>query len=114
MGIQPPPVENQNFEIKQKLIAMVQWNKFHGLPTEDPIGHIDPFDLISSMVKINGIFEDTFKLRLFPFYLGAKACQWEKLLSQNSINMGHLQGEISFKVFLSFKNRSLENGNFRL
>ena len=31
-GIVPPPVHNNNFEIKSGLIAMVQGNKFHGLP----------------------------------------------------------------------------------
>jgi len=39
-GIFPPPVQNYNFEIKSGLIAMVQGNKFHGLPMEDPLDHL--------------------------------------------------------------------------
>ena len=35
-GIVPPPVQNNNFEIKSGLISMIQGNKFHGLPMEDP------------------------------------------------------------------------------
>lgn len=90
MGIQPPAVEKPNFDIHPKLIDMVQGNKFHGLPTKNPIGHLDQFYLICSMVKINGISEDTFKLRLFFFFpLGYKACQWEKCLPQYSIKTCH-------------------------
>ena len=35
--------------------------------------------------KINGVSEDGFKLRLFPFSLGDKAHLWEKTLPQGSI-----------------------------
>ena len=79
-GIVPPPVQNNNFEIKSGLIAMVQSNKFHGLPMEDPLDHLDEFDRLCSLTKINGVSEDGFKLRLFPFSLGDKAHQWEKSL----------------------------------
>ncbi|KAG7585617.1 Retrotransposon gag domain [Arabidopsis thaliana x Arabidopsis arenosa] len=84
-GIVPPPVQNNNFEIKSGLIAMVQGNKFHGLPMEDPLDHLDEFDRLCSLTKINGVSEDGFKLRLFPFSLGDKAHQWEISLPQGSI-----------------------------
>ncbi|KAG7548002.1 Integrase catalytic core [Arabidopsis suecica] len=84
-GIAPPPVQNNNFEIKSGLISMVQGNKFHGLPMEDPLDHLDEFDRLCSLTKINGVSEDGFKLRLFPFSLGDKAHQWEKSLPQGSI-----------------------------
>ena len=35
-GIVHPPVQNNKFEIKSGLISMIQGNKFHGLPMEDP------------------------------------------------------------------------------
>ncbi|KAG7640688.1 MULE transposase domain [Arabidopsis suecica] len=54
-GIVPPPVQNNNFEIKNGLIAMVQSNKFHGLPMEDPLDHLDEFDRLCSLTKINGV-----------------------------------------------------------
>ncbi|KAG7627165.1 Retrotransposon gag domain [Arabidopsis thaliana x Arabidopsis arenosa] len=84
-GIVPPPVQNNNFEIKSGLIAMVQGNKFHGLPMEDPLDHLDEFERLCGLTKINGVSEDGFKLRLFPFSLGDKAHLWEKTLPQNSI-----------------------------
>ena len=84
-GIVPPPVQNNNFEIKSGLIAMVQGNKFHGLPMEDPLDHLDEFERLCSLTKINGVSEDGFKLRLFPFSLGEKAHLWENMLPQGSI-----------------------------
>jgi len=84
-GIVPPPVQNNNFEIKSGLNAMVQSNKFHSLPMEDPLDHLDELDRLYSLTKINGVSEDGFKLRLFPFSLGDKAYQWEKSLPQGSI-----------------------------
>ncbi|KAG7572474.1 Zinc finger CCHC-type superfamily [Arabidopsis suecica] len=84
-GIVPPPVQNNNFEIKSGLISMIQGNKFHGLPLEDPLDHLDNFDRLCSLTKINCVSEDSFKLRLFPFSLGDKAHHWEKTLPAGSI-----------------------------
>ncbi|KAL1225338.1 hypothetical protein V5N11_008997 [Cardamine amara subsp. amara] len=84
-GIVPPTIQNNNFEIKSGLISMVQGNKFHGLPMEDPLDHLDEFDRLCSLTKINGVSEDGFKLRLFPFSLGDKAHLWEKNLPHGSI-----------------------------
>ncbi|KAG7594090.1 Retrotransposon gag domain [Arabidopsis thaliana x Arabidopsis arenosa] len=84
-GIVPPPVQNNNFEIKSGLISMIQGNKFHGLPLEDPLDHLDNFDRLCRLTKINGVSEDSFKLRLFPFSLGDKAQHWEKTLPAGSI-----------------------------
>ncbi|XP_023634279.1 uncharacterized protein LOC111829418 [Capsella rubella] len=52
---------------------------------EDPLDHLDEFDRLCSLTKINGVSEDGFKLRLFPFSLGDKAHQWEKTLPPGSI-----------------------------
>ncbi|KAG7530189.1 hypothetical protein ISN45_Un50g000010 [Arabidopsis thaliana x Arabidopsis arenosa] len=84
-GIAPPAIQNNNFEIKSGLISMIQGNKFHGLPMEDPLDHLDEFDRLCNLTKINGVSEDGFKLRLFPFSLGDKAHIWEKNLPHDSI-----------------------------
>jgi len=52
---------------------------------EDPLDHLDKFDMLCSLTKINGVSEDGFKLRLFPFSLGDKAHIWVKNLSHDSI-----------------------------
>ncbi|CAA7040190.1 unnamed protein product [Microthlaspi erraticum] len=61
-GIVPPPVQNHNFEIKLGMINLVQNKMFHGLPSEDPIDHLDEFDRLSD-----------------------KAHQWEKSLPHGTI-----------------------------
>ena len=52
---------------------------------EDPLDHLDNFDKLCGTTKINGVSEDAFKLRLFPFSLGDKAHTWEKSLARDSI-----------------------------
>jgi len=75
-GIAPSAIQNNNFEIKSGLISMIQGNKFHGLLVEDPLDHLDEFDRLCNLTKINGVSEDGFKLRLFPFFLCEKAHIW--------------------------------------
>ncbi|CAA7040964.1 unnamed protein product [Microthlaspi erraticum] len=84
-GIVPPPVQNHNFEIKLGMINLVQNKMFHGLPSEDPIDHLDEFDRLCDLTKINGVSEDAIKLRLFPMSLADKAHQWEKSLPHGTI-----------------------------
>ncbi|XP_024014711.1 protein kinase 4-like [Eutrema salsugineum] len=62
-GIQAPPLQNNNFEVKASLLNMVHNSKFHGLPMEDPLEHLDQFDRVCDLTKINGVSEDSFKLR---------------------------------------------------
>ncbi|CAA7044072.1 unnamed protein product [Microthlaspi erraticum] len=84
-GIVPPPVQNHNFEIKPGMINLVQNKMFHGLPSEDPMDHLDEFDRLCDMTKLNGVSEDAIKMRLFPMSLSDKAHQWEKSLSHGTI-----------------------------
>ncbi|XP_048623561.1 uncharacterized protein LOC125592442 [Brassica napus] len=60
-------------------------NKYHGLAVEDPFDHLYKFDKYCGLSKTNGVSEDAFKLKLFPFSLGDKAHQWEKALPSDSI-----------------------------
>ncbi|WZZ53231.1 hypothetical protein YC2023_053338 [Brassica napus] len=85
LGIRGPPVANNNFEIKSSLINMIENNKYHGLALEDPLDHLDRFDKYCGLSKTNGVSEDAFKLRLFPFSLGDKAHTWEKNISTDTI-----------------------------
>ena len=58
----PPAIQKNKFEIKSCLISMIQENKFHGLPMEDPLDHLDEVDRLCNLTKINGVSEDEFKL----------------------------------------------------
>ncbi|CAA7027667.1 unnamed protein product [Microthlaspi erraticum] len=65
-GITPPPVPNFNFDIKTSLINLVENSIFHGMKDEDPLKHLEKFDRICALQKINNVTEDALKLRLFP------------------------------------------------
>ena len=52
---------------------------------EDPLDHIHTFDRLCGTVRINGISEDAFKLKIFPFSLGDRAHLWVKTLLSSSV-----------------------------
>ncbi|XP_024015124.1 uncharacterized protein LOC112088908 [Eutrema salsugineum] len=89
---------------------MVQNSKFHGLSTEDPLQHLDKFDRVCDLTKINGVSEENFKLRFFPFSLGDKAHQWEKNLKRGSIQTWE-QCKLAFlsKFFSTSRTTKLRN-----
>ncbi|XP_048604626.1 uncharacterized protein LOC125582140 [Brassica napus] len=59
-------------------------NKYHGLAAEDPFDHLYKFDKYCGLSKANGVSEDAFNLKLFPFSLGDKAHQWEITLPSDT------------------------------
>lgn len=81
-----PPVHAHNFEIKLNVIQMVQNNvQFDGLQEEDPSTQIANFLEVCDSFKINGVPNNTFRLRIFPFSLRGKAKSWLKSLPSGSI-----------------------------
>ncbi|KAL0854265.1 hypothetical protein Bca101_059417 [Brassica carinata] len=84
-GIRAPAAEANNFEIKPGLLNVIENNKYHGLAVEDPFDHLDKFDSYCGLSKTNGVSEDAFKLKMFPFSLGDKERQWEKSLPSDTI-----------------------------
>ncbi|CAA7050388.1 unnamed protein product [Microthlaspi erraticum] len=83
---------------------------FHGLPSEDPIDHLDEFDRLCDLTKINGVSEDAIKLRLFPMSLADKAHQWEKSLPHGTITTW----DECKKAFLANFSPPIENLNTRV
>lgn len=68
-----PAIEANNFEIKLSLISMIQQNQFGDPPLEDPHLHLPIFLESCDTLKINGVSNDTLKMRHFPFSLEDKA-----------------------------------------
>ena len=62
-----PTINANNFEIKLSFIQMVQQSQFGGNAMEDPNIHLANFMALCGTIKINGISDETIKLRLFPF-----------------------------------------------
>ncbi|OMO98731.1 Retrotransposon gag protein [Corchorus capsularis] len=77
------PDTNGNFEIKSRFIQILP--KFHGLPGEDPHRHLTDFQIACASTSIQGILEDQFMLRTFPFTLMDRAKDWLYLLPTDSI-----------------------------
>ena len=55
---------------------MVQQSQFGGNAIEDPNAHLATFLEICDTIKMNGVNDDTIRLRLFPFSLKDKAKIW--------------------------------------
>ncbi|KAI3736281.1 hypothetical protein L6452_15820 [Arctium lappa] len=85
-GIQAPAVGANNFEIKYGTTQMLQQKQFGGAPTEDSHAHLLTFEKICNTFKINGVSDDTVKLRLFNFSLKGRAHIWEESLPTDQIH----------------------------
>ena len=72
-GIVASTIANNNFEIKPSIIQMVQNNQFGRLQGEDPYAYILTFLNVCATFKINGVTDDTIRLRLFSFSVREKA-----------------------------------------
>nr|GEZ96670.1 reverse transcriptase domain-containing protein [Tanacetum cinerariifolium] len=69
-----PPINANNFELKQTLINLVQSNQFTG--RQDPQNHLRFFNKVSSMFRHPEVPNTTIKLLLFPFSLKGEARIW--------------------------------------
>nr|GEW44357.1 reverse transcriptase domain-containing protein [Tanacetum cinerariifolium] len=66
-----PPINANNFELKQTLINLVQSNQFMG--RQDPRNHLRFFNKVTSTFRHPEVPNSTIKLLLFPFSLEGEA-----------------------------------------
>nr|GEV53266.1 reverse transcriptase domain-containing protein [Tanacetum cinerariifolium] len=69
-----PPINANNFELKQTLINLVQSNQFTG--RQDPHNHLRFFNKVISMFRHPEVPNTTIKLLLFLFSLEGEARTW--------------------------------------
>nr|GFB85047.1 hypothetical protein [Tanacetum cinerariifolium] len=69
-----PPINANNFELKQTLINLVQSNQFTG--RQDPHNHLRFFNKVTSTFKHPEVPNTIVKLLLFPFSLEGEARIW--------------------------------------
>nr|GEX05732.1 reverse transcriptase domain-containing protein [Tanacetum cinerariifolium] len=78
-----PPINANNFELKQTLINLVQSNQFTG--RQDPHNHLRFFNKVTSTFRHPEVPNTTIKLLLFPFSLEGEARTWLDKESPRSI-----------------------------
>nr|GEW24028.1 reverse transcriptase domain-containing protein [Tanacetum cinerariifolium] len=69
-----PPINANNFELKQTLINLVQSNQF--TRRQDPHNHLRFFNKVTSTFRHHEVPNTTIKLLLFPFLLEGEARIW--------------------------------------
>nr|GFB85707.1 reverse transcriptase domain-containing protein [Tanacetum cinerariifolium] len=69
-----PPINANNFELKQTLINLVQSNQF--TRRQDPHNHLRFFNKVTSTFRHPEVANTTVKLLLFPFSLEGEAQIW--------------------------------------
>nr|GFA75979.1 reverse transcriptase domain-containing protein [Tanacetum cinerariifolium] len=69
-----PPINANNFELKQTLINLVQSNQFTG--RQDPHNHLRFFNKVTSTFRHPEVPNTIVKLSLFPFSLEGEARIW--------------------------------------
>nr|GEY26240.1 hypothetical protein [Tanacetum cinerariifolium] len=69
-----PPINANNFELKQTLINLVQSNQFTG--RQDPHNHLRFFNKVTSTFRHPEVSNTTIKLLLFPFSLEGEDRTW--------------------------------------
>ncbi|GJV66926.1 reverse transcriptase domain-containing protein [Tanacetum coccineum] len=82
-----PPINANNFELKQPLINLVQSNKFTG--RQDPHNHLRFFNKVTSTFRHPEVPNTSIKLLLFPFSLDGEAR--DCYAKANDANMNNLQ-----------------------
>nr|GFC35163.1 reverse transcriptase domain-containing protein [Tanacetum cinerariifolium] len=78
-----PPINANNFELKQTLINLVQSNQFTG--RQDPHNHLRFFNKVTSTFRHPEVPNTTVKLLLFPFSLEGEARIWLDIEPPRSI-----------------------------
>ena len=61
-AIRRPPIQLNNFELKEVNLQMLNNIQFHGLPSENPNAHLTSFIEVCDTVKYNGVTEEALKL----------------------------------------------------
>jgi hypothetical protein len=66
-------IGDKNFELRTRLITMVQASPFSGLPSEDANAHLVHFLELCDTIVIKDVAFEAIRLRLFPLSLVGKA-----------------------------------------
>nr|GEX63646.1 hypothetical protein [Tanacetum cinerariifolium] len=86
-----PNILAENFEIRTRLLSLIQTNQFHGFESNNPHDHIRSFNWITSTLKFRDVPNDAIKLMLFLYSLEGTAKIWyEKEPPRSILTWGDL------------------------
>nr|GFA03430.1 reverse transcriptase domain-containing protein [Tanacetum cinerariifolium] len=103
-----PPINGNNFELKQTLINLVQSNQFTG--RQDPHNHLRFFNKVTSTFRHPEVPNTTIKLLLFPFSLEGEARIWlDKEPSRSILTWEDLDSKFINQFFPLSKTTYLRN-----
>nr|GFB16060.1 reverse transcriptase domain-containing protein [Tanacetum cinerariifolium] len=103
-----PPINANNFELKQTLINLVQSNQF--TRRQDPHNHLGFFNKVTSTFKHPEVPNTTVKLLLFPFSLEGEARIWlDKEPPRSILTWKDLVSKFINQFFPPSKTRYLHN-----
>nr|GEX05776.1 reverse transcriptase domain-containing protein [Tanacetum cinerariifolium] len=103
-----PPINANNFELKQTLINLVQSNQFMG--RQDPHNHLRFFNKVTSTFRHPEVPNTTIKLLLFPFSLEEEARIWlDKEPPRSILTWEDLVSKFINQFFLPSKTTYLRN-----
>nr|GEW19582.1 reverse transcriptase domain-containing protein [Tanacetum cinerariifolium] len=81
-----PEINADHFEIKTKLLQLVQANLYHGFERENPHTHINNFKRITSTLKFRDVPNDVIKLMMFSYSLEGNARVWMNTTSRENVS----------------------------
>ncbi|GJU51999.1 hypothetical protein Tco_1221554 [Tanacetum coccineum] len=106
-----PPINANNFELKQPLINLVQSNKFTG--RQDPHNHLRFFNKVTSTFRHPEVPNTSIKLLLFPFSLDGEARDWlDKEPPRSILTWDDLPLLLEDKMILSMNQMLNEHESF--
>ena len=98
---------NYNFELKPRLINMVQANQFCGKAHEDASAHLQDFLEICSIFTMSEVPRDDILLHLVPFSLLGRAKQWFYATKEKNTTWALCSMNFLAKFFLMGKTNAL-------
>nr|GEV09869.1 reverse transcriptase domain-containing protein [Tanacetum cinerariifolium] len=103
-----PPINANNFELKQTLINLVQSNQFTG--RQDPHNHLRFFNKVTSTFRHPEVPNTTIKLLLFLFSLEGEAQTWlDKEPPHSILTWENLVSKFINQFFRTLKTTYLQN-----
>ena len=98
------PILSNAYELRPRLIEMVQNNTFLGIEDEDPYFHLQQFEETCDCLHIEGMSDEKIRWKPFPFTLKGRARQWyDQTKEKKRGHWGTLRADFCMDFYLLSK-----------